>query len=232
MKSLIVIPTYNERENIVKLVEAVMELPLDISVVVVDDNSPDGTGAAADELFRKFEKVEVIHRKGKAGRGSACLEGFQYAIKKDVDYIFEMDADFSHDPNEIPKFLKKIEECDAVIGSRYTNESKIVDWSKSRLIFSRFANFYARTLLNIPISDYTNGYRCYKKRVIESIDFDKVNSSGYIVLSEIAYQIARKGYKIGEVSTVFVNRRRGESNLSLKEILSAFISVLRLRLKY
>jgi dolichol-phosphate mannosyltransferase len=232
MKSLIVIPTYNEKDNIAKLVEAIMGLPYYFSVVIVDDNSPDGTGAVADELSKKFERVKVIHRKGKGGRGSACIEGFQYALKQDVDYIFEMDADLSHDPKEIPEFLKKIQEYDMVIGSRYREGSKIVNWGKWRPIFSRLANFYARSLLNIPITDYTNGYRCYKKHVLADVDFDKIDSSGYIVLSEMAYQIARKGYTIGEIPTVFVNRRRGESNLTLKEILSAFISILRLRIKY
>jgi dolichol-phosphate mannosyltransferase len=234
MSSLIVIPTYNEKENIARLVEVIMSLPYPISVVIVDDNSPDGTGIIADKLSKKFERVKVIHRKGKGGRGSACIEGFQYALKQeqDINYIFEMDADFSHDPKEIPKFLENIENYDMVIGSRYTEGSKIVNWSKLRRIFSKLANFYARSLLKIPITDYTNGYRCYKKDVLNNIDFNKINSTGYVVLSEMAYQIAKKGYKIGEIPIVFVNRKRGESNLTLKEIFSAFISILRIKIKY
>ncbi len=231
-KILIVIPTFNEKENIIRQVEAIMALPLDITVVVVDDNSPDGTGAAVAELSGKFKKVKGIHRKGKAGRGSACIKGFQYAIKQGVDYVFEMDADLSHDPNEIPKFLEKMQNYDLVIGSRYDKGSKIVNWGKVRPVFSKLANFYARLVLGIPITDYTNGYRCYKKHVLENMEFDRITSTGYIVISEMTYQIARKGYKIGEVPTVFVNRRRGESNLTLNEIVSGFISVLRLRFKY
>ena len=231
-KSLIVIPTYNEKENIVTLVEAILKLPFDISALIVDDNSPDGTGIIADELARKYDKVDVIHRKGKGGRGSACLAGFRYAASLDVDYIFEMDADLSHNPKEIPEFLEKIKNYDAVIGSRYAEGSRIINWGILRRIFSRLANFYAGLLLGIPITDYTNGYRCYRKEVLNDLDIDKIDSSGYIVLSEVAYQLARKGCTIGEVPTVFVNRRRGESNLSIKEITDAFVSLLRIRSRY
>lgn len=229
MKALIVIPTYNEKENIVRQVEAVMRLPLNLSVVIVDDNSPDGTGVAADELSKRFERVKVIHRAGKGGRGSACVEGFKYAVKQDADYIFEMDADLSHDPAEIPKFLEKIKDYDLVIGSRYSKDSKIVNWGKRRAVFSKLANLYARAVLGIPITDYTNGYRCYRKNVLANMDYDKITSTGYIVISEMTYQIAKKGYRIGEIPTVFINRKQGKSNLSFKEISNAFISVIKLR---
>ncbi len=232
MKALIVIPTYNEKDNIIRQVEAIMKLPLNLSVVIVDDNSPDGTGAAADELLKKFERVKVIHRTGKGGRGSACIEGFKYAVKQDADYIFEMDADLSHDAKEIPRFLEKIKDYDMVIGSRYAEGGKILNWGKKRAVFSKFANLYAKAILGIPITDYTNGYRCYKKHVLENMDYDKIHSTGYIVISEMTYQIAQKGYKIGEIPTVFVNRRQGDSNLSLKEIVNAFVSVLRLKFRH
>lgn len=231
MKVLIVIPTYNERENIIRQVEAIMKLPLNLSVVIVDDNSPDGTGAAADKLSKKFERVKVIHRTGKGGRGSACIEGFKYAVKQDVDYIFEMDADLSHDAKEIPRFLEKIKDYDLVIGSRYSKDSQIVNWGKKRAVFSKLANLYARAVLGIPITDYTNGYRCYRKHVLENLEYDKIVSTGYVVISEMTYQIAKKGYRIGEIPTVFINRRQGDSNLSLTEIVNAFVSVLRLKLK-
>ncbi|MDI6736555.1 MAG: polyprenol monophosphomannose synthase [bacterium] len=198
---------------------------------MVDDTSPDGTGEVADELVSRFSQVTVIHRKGKGGRGGACMEGFKYALGQNFDYIFEMDADFSHHPGDIPIMLEKIKGCDVVIGSRYLKESKIVDWGIERTIFSRFANFYARMILGIPTSDYTNGYRCYRRAVLEDIDWDKIGARGYIVLSEMAYQIFQKGYTFGEVPIVFVNRRRGESNLTLKEIINAFVSVLRVKWK-
>ncbi|MEK7308128.1 MAG: polyprenol monophosphomannose synthase [Nitrospirota bacterium] len=229
MEALIVIPTYNEKDNIIRQVEAIMKLPLNLSVVIVDDNSPDGTGASADKLSKRFERVKVIHRTGKGGRGSACIEGFKYAVKQDVEYIFEMDADLSHDPAEIQKFLMKMQDYDLVIGSRYSKDSKIVNWGKKRAVFSKLANLYARAVLGIPITDYTNGYRCYRKRVLENLEYDKIASTGYVVISEMTYQIAKKGYRIGEIPTVFVNRKQGKSNLSFKEISNAFISVIKLR---
>lgn len=229
---LIVIPTYNEKENIARLAEELLKISTNISVLIVDDESPDGTGEVADSLSKRFTSVKVIHRKGKGGRGSACIEGFKYAFDKNFDYVFEMDADFSHNPKEIPLFFEKIKSCDMVIGSRYLKESRIVDWSLSRRIFSKIANFYAKTVLGIPISDYTNGYRLYKIGVLKNMDFEKIKSKGYIVLSEIAYQVYKKGYSIGEVPTLFVNRKRGQSNLSFQEIYSAFTGVLKVKLRY
>ena len=229
---LIVIPTYNEKENIARLTEELLKISTNISIMIVDDESPDGTGEIANSLSEKFTNVKVIHRKGKGGRGSACIEGFKYAFDRNFDYVFEMDADFSHDPKEIPRFLDKIKSCDMVIGSRYLRQSRIVDWSISRRIFSKIANFYAKAVLGIPISDYTNGYRLYKIDVLKNMDFEKIKSKGYIVLSEMAYQVYKKGYSIGEVHTVFVNRKRGQSNLSFQEIYSAFTGVLKIRWRY
>jgi len=229
---LIVIPTYNEKDNIAKLTEELLGISTNISILIVDDESPDGTGEVADNLSKQYTAVKVIHRKGKGGRGSACIEGFKYAFNRNFDYVFEMDADFSHDPKEIPLFLEKIKTYDMVLGSRYLNDSKIIDWSLSRRIFSKMANLYARTILGIPISDYTNGYRLYKIDVLKNMDFEKIKSKGYIVLSEMAYQVYKKGYSIGEVPTLFVNRKRGQSNLSFQEIYSAFTGVLKVKSRY
>lgn len=231
MRLAVIIPSYNESQNIEALVTSILDLGLDNKVIIVDDNSPDGTGEIADHLASKHPDVYVIHRDKKKGRGSACIAGFKYALSLDVNCILEMDADFSHDPKAIPQFLKKIDGFDVVIGSRYLKESQIVDWGPYRPFFSHLANFYARLLLCIPITDCTNGYRCYTKKALSSIDFNQINSTGYIVLSEIAYQLYQKRARFGEVPITFVNRRRGLSNLTLKEIISAFVGVLRLRLK-
>lgn len=229
MKGIVIIPTYNERENIERLVTEILELALDIRILVVDDNSPDGTGKVVDQMVREYDRVEVIHRKGKRGRGSACLEGFKKALKEKVDYIVEMDADFSHDPKELPKLIEGIRKYDVVIGSRYLKGSRIVNWGIKRILFSRLANFYARRVLEIPISDYTNGYRCYKKKALAQLDFGLIHTTGYIVLSETAYQLYKKGFSFGEIPILFVNRRRGESNLTFREIWSAFGAVLSIR---
>jgi len=198
----------------------------------VDDSSPDGTGEIADGLAAEYPgRVSVIHRKAKDGRGGAVLAGLARGLADGYGIIFEMDADFSHDPAEVPAFLDAVKRYYFVIGSRYLPESRIVDWPAKRAFFSRWANRYARFFLRIPITDYTNGYRCYRRDALEKLDFGAIDSKGYIVLSDIAWQLHRAGLAVGEVPTVFVNRSRGESNLSLKEVLSAFTGVLRLWVK-
>jgi dolichol-phosphate mannosyltransferase len=231
----VVIPTFNEAPNIARLAEALRKLSPGLLIVIVDDGSPDGTGKVADEAAARLQPMKVIHRSGKLGRGSACLAGFKEVLSDPGRrYVLEMDADFSHDPREMPGMVEALEagKADVMVGSRYEPESRIVDWSLARRVFSRFANFYARTLLGIPISDYTNGYRVYTRKAAEAIDFDKVVASGYIVLSETAYQLYLKGMRFMCVPTVFVNRRRGQSNLSIKEIWGAFSGVTRLRSRY
>lgn len=231
MRAAVIIPTYNESQNIEALVESISNLGLDIKILIVDDNSPDGTGKIADKLASKYSHVHVIHRERKKGRGSACIAGFKYALNLDLDYILEMDADFSHDPKAIPEFLKKMSGAQVIIGSRYLKGSQIIDWGPYRPIFSRLANLYARFLLRIPITDYTNGYRCYSRESLSNIDFNQINTTGYIVLSEMAYQLYQKGVRFSEIPITFVNRRRGLSNFTLKEIVSAFVGVLCLRLR-
>lgn len=229
MRAAVIIPTYNESQNIESLVNNILNLKSDIEIIIVDDNSPDGTGKIADGLASDSPYVYVVHRHGKGGRGSACIAGFKYALTLNVDYILEMDADFSHDPKAIPQFLEKARDFDVVIGSRYLKESRIIDWGPYRLIFSHFANLYARFLLRIPITDYTNGYRCYRKEALSNVDFDRINATGYIVLSEMAYQLYQRRAKFTEIPITFVNRRRGLSNLTLKETIRAFKGVTCLR---
>ena len=232
-KTAIIIPTYNEKDNIRKLIQTIFGISNDMTIIVVDDNSPDKTGEIADALTKKYKNLKIIHRTKKNGRGGACIEGFKRALDEGFEYIFEMDADFSHDPIDIPRLLTKVlEGNDMVIGSRYLKGSKILNWGLKRTIFSKFANIYARVILGIPIHDYTNGYRCYTRKTLEAIDFDRIEASGYIVLSEMSYQLHKKHFKISEIPITFVNRKRGISNLSIHEITSAFTSVIKLRWNY
>jgi dolichol-phosphate mannosyltransferase len=229
---LIVIPTYNERDNVPALCRTLLERPERPDVLVVDDNSPDGTAAAAEAVAAEFPgRMEVLCREGKGGRGGAVLAGFARGLPGDYDLFFEMDADFSHRPEELPLFLEAAAAADVVVGSRYLPDSRIENWPGARRFFSKLANRYARFFLRIPISDYTNGYRCYRRSAVEALDPSLIDASGYIVLSEIAYQLYLRGCRFADVPTVFVNRRRGQSNLSRTEILTAFLGVLRLRRK-
>ncbi len=232
-KILIIVPCYNERENIAQLIEAVLAQSPDIDVLIVDDQSPDGTSPLVESLIPQYAgRLMLFSRSGKGGRGSAVLAGFRFALQRKYELVFEMDADFSHEPTEIPRFLEKIKDVDFVIGSRYLPGSEIREWSRKRTFFSFWANHYARLVLRIPLSDYTNGYRCYRRKALEALEMEKIDAKGYVVLSEVAYQLYKKGFTIGEVPTVFVNRRRGISNLSGKEIKEAFFSVLRIRWNY
>jgi dolichol-phosphate mannosyltransferase len=228
--TLIVVPPYNERENVEPLCEALLARPERVDVLVVDDNSPDGTAAAAEALAARHAGRMHLHlREGKGGRGGAVLAGFAWGLQRGYRFFFEMDADFSHRPEEIPLFREAVERSDVVVGSRYLADSRIVNWPRARSFFSRWANRYARFFLRIPITDYTNGYRCYRRRAVAALDVAAIRTSGYIVLSEVAYQLFLRGFRFAEVPTAFVNRRRGESNLSPGEILSALVSVIRLR---
>lgn len=227
---LVVIPTYNERDNIGALCDELLSRPERPDVLVVDDNSPDGTAAEAEEVARRYPgRLHVLRRKGKGGRGGAVLDGLAWGLGGGYEFFFEMDADYSHRPGELPRFLEAARGADVVVGSRYLPASRIVNWPRARRFFSKLANSYARFFLRIPITDYTNGYRCYSRAAVEALDAGAVDASGYVVLSEVAYQLYRRGFRFADVPTEFVNRRRGESNLSPGEILSAFVGVLRLR---
>ena len=231
MKSLIIVPTYNELENIRRLLPELMALGPDIRVLVVDDNSPDGTGKLADELAAENERISVLHRPGKLGLGSAYVAGFKYAIQQDVDCVFEMDADFSHDPAMIPEFIEEIASCDVVIGSRYISGINVVNWPMSRLLLSYFANIYTRLVTGMTIRDTTSGYKCFRREVLEHIELDDVRSDGYAFQIEMNFRCWQKGYRLREIPIIFVDRRSGTSKLSRGVINEAVWIVWWLRLQ-
>jgi len=230
-KTLIIIPSYNESENIVKLVNVLLSLSQNIDVLIVDDSS-DHTADLIKKRQISESRLFLIKRQGKGGRGTAVLEGFKFALSKSYELIAEMDADFSHDPHELQSLVAVSGGNTMVIGSRDLKNSRIVGWPMNRTIFHKLANFYANMILRIGIADYTNGYRVYGRAALEKLDISKIKGIGYIVLSEISYQLFKKGVKFVEVPTLFVNRRRGASNFSIKEIIEAFISIIRIKLNY
>jgi len=229
MKTLIIIPTYNEIDNLRPLLEQIFTYAPATDVLIVDDNSPDGTGKLADEIHDENAQVQVIHRAGKLGLGTAYIAGFMYAIEHGYDAAFEMDADFSHDPRYLPDFLKKIEDADLVIGSRYVPGGATPNWSFMRRFISGGGNIYTRVLLGTKIHDWTAGYRCYRRYVLESINLDSIKSQGYAFQIEMAYRVTRKGFKIVETPIVFMDRRVGKSKMSRKIFIEGFTYVLRAR---
>jgi dolichol-phosphate mannosyltransferase len=230
MKTLVVIPTYNEAKNIKRLIEEIFKLDLDINILIIDDNSPDGTGNIVEELVKRDHKINLIKREGKMGLGTAYVAGFKYAIENKYDYVFEMDADFSHDPKEIPNFLEKIKEYDLVIGSRYIKGVNVVNWPLRRLILSYGANIYTRFITGIPIKDSTSGYKCYRREVLESIDLNSIHSGGYSFQIEMNYKTWKKNFKIAEIPIIFVDRTEGKSKMSKKIVREAIYLVWKLRL--
>ena len=217
MKITVVIPTYNEAENLPRLVSVLFSLPLDLSVLVVDDNSPDGTGTVAEELGRKHAgRVSVIHRAGKQGLRTAYLEGFASALKTDVNAIVQMDADFSHDPSMLVAMSERLASCDLVLGSRYVHGGSVDKrWPFWRKGLSAFGNFYARTILHMPLRDVTTGYRMWRRETLEGMPLDRIKASGYIFLVELAYLAYCLEYEVGEVPIYFADRRWGKSKMSL-----------------
>jgi dolichol-phosphate mannosyltransferase len=229
MKTLIIIPTYNERENLQPLLQGVFSLAPSTDVLIVDDNSPDGTGQLADEIAQEHTQVSVLHRAGKLGLGTAYIAGFKYAIEHMYDAAFEMDADFSHDPRYLPDFLKAIQHADLVIGSRYVPGGATPNWTLLRRIISGGGNIYTRLLLWMPIHDCTAGFRCYRREVLESIDLDSITSQGYAFQIELLYRVRQQGFKIVETPIVFMDRRVGKSKMSRKIFLEGLTYVLRAR---
>ncbi len=230
MTTRIIVPTYNEKGNIEPLVGQLLSLPLDLGVIIVDDNSPDGTGDIADRLVAQYQdQVQVIHREGKLGLGTAYIAGFRRAIAEGADYIITMDADFSHPPDQIPNMVAKMEQgYDLVIGSRYVPGGRAVECTLPRRILSWGANAFARTLLSLKAHDTTAGFRCYRREVLESIALDQIFSNGYSFLMEMLYRVQQEGWRIGEVPIVFHNRQQGVSKISRNEIYKALYTVLRL----
>lgn len=229
LKPLIIIPTFNEKANIETLIETISGFNLGLSVLVVDDNSPDGTGIIADRLSKKYNWVFVLHRPGKQGLGTAYIEGFHYAIKKSFDLIFTMDADFSHDPKYINDFLNNISDCDFVLGSRYMKGISVVNWPLRRVILSIFANNYVKYITGMPFADCTSGFSCFRRGRLEEIDIDKIASQGYSFLVELKYLFFKKRFKMKEIPIIFVERRKGDTKMSLKVMCEAAITPWRLR---
>jgi dolichol-phosphate mannosyltransferase len=230
VKTLIIVPTYNERENVVALLERIFAFVPGAHVLIVDDNSPDGTGAIADQSAAEDPRVHVMHREGKQGLGSAYVAGFRYALDRDYEAVFEMDADFSHNPESLPVFLGELENADLVLGSRYLNGVTVVNWPIKRLILSYSANVYSRVITGMRVKDLTGGFKCFRRRVLESIDWSRVRSDGYAFQIEITFKAWRKGFRIREIPIMFVDRKAGESKMSRRIVYEAAWMVWRLRL--
>lgn len=227
-KALVIVPTYNERENLPALVDKVMSLPVKVDLLVVDDNSPDGTGKLADEIAAQNPRVQVLHRAVKNGLGRAYCDGFKWALSQDYEFIMEMDGDFSHNPEEIPNFLKAAENADLVLGSRYRNGIRVINWPLKRLMLSMGAAKYVQIVTGMPISDPTGGFKCFRRRALESIDLDAVQSNGYSFQIELTHKIWRQGMRIGEVPITFLDRFQGSSKMSRKIVWEALGMVWRL----
>lgn len=226
---LVIIPTYNERDNIKKLIPMVMEQHASIDILVVDDNSPDGTAHEVEKWANRTSRVQLMKRPAKLGLGTAYVAGFRFALESLYDLIFEMDADFSHDPKEIPKFLEVIGRYDLVIGSRYVQGVNVVNWPISRLLLSWAANLYTRIVTGLPVKDSTSGYKCFKREVLETIDLDRVHSDGYGFQIEMNYKVWKKGYSLFEIPIVFEDRNVGVSKMNPGIVREAAWMVWKLR---
>jgi dolichol-phosphate mannosyltransferase len=232
-KSLVVLPTYNERDNIEPIVAAILGQSPDFEVLVVDDNSPDGTGEIVDRLAQKQpERVHVMHRAGKRGLGTAYIEGFKWALARDYDYVFEMDADFSHDPADLLRLRGALQDgrADASVGSRWVAGGGTRNWSFLRTFISRGGSVYARLILGVPVKDLTSGFKCFSRRVLERLDLQTVGSNGYAFQVEMNYRCARHGFRVAEVPIMFVDRRVGKSKMGSHIVTEAMLVVLKLRL--
>ncbi len=231
-KSIVIIPTYNENENITKVLDIVFSLQIpELDVLIIDDNSPDGTADIVKEYQKKNDKVYLIERPGKLGLGTAYLKGFEYALAKGYDYIFEMDADLSHDPKEIPQFLAALQEADLVVGSRYLTGINVINWPLRRLILSYGASVYTRIITGLPLKDCTSGFKCFKREVLENIPLDKVKSNGYSFQIEMNFKAWKRGYKIKEIPIIFYDRTVGQSKMNKKIMREAALMVWKLKLK-
>jgi dolichol-phosphate mannosyltransferase len=230
-RALIIIPTYNEARNLGNLVPQVLAQDPRLDVLIVDDNSPDGTGQLAAALAQQHPRVQVLHREGKRGLGTAYLTGFRWALERGYDYIFEMDADFSHDPAHLKDFLNAVGEADLVLGSRYLGgKVTVVNWPMGRLVLSYSANIYARWLTGLRIWDLTGGFKCFRRRVLETIDLSRVRSNGYAFQIEMSVRAWRKGFRLKEIPIVFVDRTEGDSKMNRGIVREAIWMVPRLRL--
>ena len=228
-KVLVIIPTYNELDNLPKLIPAVLSKDENIDVLIVDDNSPDGTADYVRDEAEKNPRIKLIKRNGKMGLGTAYITGFKYALENSYDYIFEMDADFSHNPGEIPNFLNALKDYDLVLGSRYIEGVNVVNWPMRRLMLSKFANIYSSFITGMSIKDATGGYKAFRKEVLQAINLDEIKSNGYSFQIEMTFKAWKKGFKIKEISIVFVDRVKGSSKMSKKIVREAIFMVWKLR---
>jgi dolichol-phosphate mannosyltransferase len=223
--------TYNEAENIGSLIKDIFSLRKDCHILVVDDNSPDGTGSIVNKMMESDSRLHIIERPGKMGYGTAYIEGFLWALKrKNYEYIISMDSDYSHHPSYIEDMLHKIKTCDVVIGSRYIRGGDTVNWGLHRKVLSRSANIYSKMVLNIPVNDCTSGFRCYRREIVERIDFSKIKSNGYSFLEEILYCCKLLNASFGEVPIIFKDREMGKSKINKNEIFKAILMVPYLRI--
>jgi dolichol-phosphate mannosyltransferase len=227
-KTLVIVPTYNERENLPAIAAALLKLPVPVDLLVVDDNSPDGTGQLADDLAAKHSQIHVLHRAEKNGLGRAYCDGFKWALGRDYEFIFEMDGDFSHNPNDIPAFLKAAENADLVLGSRYRNGIRVINWPWQRLMLSLCAAKYVQLITGMPITDPTGGYKCFRRAALAALDLDAVRSNGYSFQIELTHKIWRQGLRIAEVPIIFTDRFLGTSKMSRKIVREALLMVWRL----
>ncbi|VAX17682.1 hypothetical protein MNBD_IGNAVI01-2741 [hydrothermal vent metagenome] len=230
-KVLVIIPTYNERTNIENMIKEVLSLPGELEILVVDDNSPDGTGDYVKEVSKNNPRVHLLEREGKLGLGTAYVAGFKYLLARDYDIAVQMDADFSHDPKVIPQFLEAIENNDLVIGSRYVQGVNVINWPMKRLLLSYFANIYTKVITGMPIKDATGGFKCFKREVLEAINLDNIHSNGYSFQIEMNFKTFRKGFRCKEIPIIFMDRVEGVSKMSKKIVREAITMVWKLRFK-
>ncbi len=230
-KTLVIVPTYNERESLPRIAAKLLSLAAGVDVLVVDDNSPDGTGKIADELAAKNPQLHVLHRAGKEGLGRAYIAGFKWALEKNYEFIFEMDSDFSHNPDDVPAFLEAAQDADLVLGSRYVGGIRVINWPLGRLMLSRFAGKYVSLVTGMPFTDPTGGYKCFRRRALLAINLDEVRSNGYSFQIELTHRLWRQGYKIAEVPIIFTDRTQGQSKMAGGIVNEAFWLVWRLWLQ-
>jgi dolichol-phosphate mannosyltransferase len=221
-QTLIIVPTVNERENLPRVAQKLLSLPVGVDLLVVDGNSADGTGKVADELAAKHPQIHVIHEQKKNGLGRAYITGFKWALEKNYEFIFEMDCDFSHNPDDIPAFLEAIKQADLVLGSRYVGGIRVINWPLSRLILSRSAGRYVSCITGMPFTDPTGGYKCFRRRALQAIELDAVRSNGYSFQIEMTHRLWRDGFKIVETPIIFTERVEGKSKLSRGIVVEAF----------
>lgn len=232
MKSIVIIPTYNELNNIQKLIPELLELYEDLDILIVDDNSPDGTGKYVENTGKENPRVKLLAREGKLGLGTAYVAGYKYMLENGYDVAFQMDADYSHDPREISNFKKHLDDYDLIIGSRYIEGVNVINWPMQRLLLSYFANQYTRIITGLPLQDSTGGFKCFKRKVLEAIDLDNIKSNGYSFQIEMNFKAWKKGFNLKEMSIIFMDRVEGTSKMSKQIVHEAVFRVWKLRIRH